>query len=853
MDRQIEILAPAGSYESMRAAMNAGCDAVYMGGSRFGARAFADNPKEDVLLKAIDEAHLRNKRLYLTVNTLVKEYEMEAYMYEYLEKYYLAGLDAVIVQDVGVMKFIHKHFPNLPIHASTQTTITMAQGANLLKSKGVTRLVTARELSFEEIKNISDNTDLEIETFVHGALCYCYSGQCLMSSMIGGRSGNRGRCAQPCRMPYEFFSGQDRISSDNESYLLSPKDINTISLIPDLIDAGVDSFKIEGRMKSPEYAAGVSYMYGKYVDLYIHEGRKKFQELLLGEEYKRDMLDLMDLYNRGGFSEGYGKTYHGNSMMSLARPNHSGVRVGEVIGVKKGYANLRLSQDINAQDVLEIRNDKNEPEYEFTMKDGRSKGENFRARVGTISNKRALIKNQEKKKKPFYNLNISVGDMVYRTRNNMLLSYLQDKYINQDMKQPVKGYLRARIGERLQLSLEANNHYVTAYHNMVEPAIKQPMTKERLQASIDKLGDTMFYFEELDIQLDNNIFVPVSCLNEIRREAVTLLTNEIIESFRRTEEDISRGISLISKDITGTFKSENNTDGNTTDNNATEISYEFTSISLALMTREQFDIALAYKEISLIYIDYNSFSLEQIIQMSNISRECGKKSYILLPHICRLSVYKKLNKDLLTLIKEDSIDGFIVKNFEEVELLQKIYKSTGIAKKIRLNHNMYIFNKEAKEFWIDKGINDFTAPLELNKKELKELGLYDSEMIVYGYLPVMVSVQCLYKSTKGCTRCKAGENRVDYMVDRKGKKFYVRTSCNSCYNIIYNGQRLSLLGQTDEVKDLKPQGIRLDFTFESPEEMKMILEAFIGEIENGKKAVSRFENITAGHFKRGVD
>lgn len=834
MNRQIEILAPAGSYESMRAAMNAGCHAVYMGGSRFGARAFANNPDEDLLLEAIDEAHLRNKRLYLTVNTLVKEYEMQKYLYEYLEKYYLAGLDAVIVQDVGVMNFIHKHFPGLPIHASTQTTITMAQGANLLKSKGVTRLVTPRELSFKEIKNIRDNTDLEIETFVHGALCYSYSGQCLMSSMIGGRSGNRGRCAQPCRMPYEFFSGQDRISSASEPYLLSPKDINTISLIPDLIDAGVDSFKIEGRMKSPEYAAGVSYMYGKYVDRYIDEGREKYQELLLGDEYKRDMLDLMDLYNRGGFSEGYGKTYRGSSMMSISRPNHSGVKVGEVIGVEKGYANLRLSQDINAQDILEIRNDKNEPEYEFTMKDGRRKGEDFRARVGSNYKNKSPGKN---KKKPFYNLNISVGDMVYRTRNNMLLTSLQDKFINQDAKQPVRGYLGARIGERLELTLESNNHYVTAYHNIVEPAIKHPMTKESLGSSIDKLGDTMFYFDFLDIQLDNNIFVPVSWLNEIRREAVTLLTEKIVDSYRRTEHELGIGISL---------------DSNTTDNTI-ENNNKITSVSLALETREQFDIALSYEEIFAIYIDYDSFSIDQIIQMSKISSERGKELYVLLPHICRLSVYDKLKKNIVGLINEDGIDGFVAKNFEEVELLQKSYKNIGRDKKIRLNHNMYIFNKEAKEFWIDKGIKDFTAPIELNEKELKELDLYDCEMIVYGYLPVMVSVQCLYETSKGCSRCKAGEKRIDYMVDRMGKEFYVRTYCNNCYNIIYNSQRLSLLGQTEQVKDLKPQGIRLDFTYESPEEMKMILKAFIDEYVYDKNVVLKIDNITTGHFKRGVD
>lgn len=903
MERQIEILAPAGSYESMRAAMNAGCDAVYMGGSRFGARAYAENPTEDILLKAIDEVHLRNKRIYLTVNTLVKEEEMRSYLYDYLEKYYLAGLDAVIVQDVGVMNFIHTHFPKLPIHASTQTTITMAQGANILKSMGVTRLVTARELSFKEIKNIRDNTDMEIETFVHGALCYCYSGQCLMSSMIGGRSGNRGRCAQPCRMPYQFFSGSDKISSDNEPYLLSPKDINTISLIPELIDAGVDSFKIEGRMKRPEYAAGVTFLYRKYVDLYLREGREKFSKYLLGDEFNRDMLDLMDLYNRGGFSEGYGKTYHGKTMMSMVRPNHSGVKVGEIVSVEKGYAGIALSQDINAQDILEIRNNRNEPVYEFTMKDDRNKKENFKARVGTIPN-RNLGKNKNGKK-PVYSLKINIGDAVYRTRNNKLLSNLQDKFISKDEKLPIKGYLGAKSGERLQLSLEVNNHFITAYHNIVEPAIKQPMTKEKLQSSIDKLGDTMFYFKELDIEVDGNIFVPVSWLNEIRREAVDALTEEVTKSYRRTKKDLgtwalsdnnalhckvdngntvnnNTDIKIIGNNIIENQITENETENQIAENQITENNTEnhiienqiiesktenkitennkyendnsgFCNISVAVENKEQFKVALNYSEISAIYVDYDGFSPQQIIELSRISSNAGKGFYILLPHICRLVVYEKLKKNIVALIEEDTIEGFIIKNFEEIGLLQEVFVSTGIEKKVRINHNMYIFNEDAKVFWKDKGIYDFTAPIELNKKELGDLGLKDCEMMVYGYLPVMVSAQCLYASTKGCSKCKEGETRIDYMTDRIGKKFYVRTNCNSCYNIIYNGQRLSLLGHTDAIKDIGPYSVRLDFAYESSEEMNTVLKAFTGEFVYGRKAVLEYDNITTGHFKRGVE
>ncbi|TAH75162.1 MAG: U32 family peptidase [Anaerolineaceae bacterium] len=870
--KKIEILAPAGSYESMRAAMNAGCDAVYMGGSRFGARAYANNPDEDTLLKAIEEAHLRNKKLYLTVNTLVKEEERHS-LYNYLEKYYLAGLDAVIVQDVGVMRFIHRHFPRLPIHASTQTTITMAEGANLLKSMGVTRLVTARELSFKEIKNISDNTDMEIETFVHGALCYCYSGQCLMSSMIGGRSGNRGRCAQPCRMPYQFFSEGRQMSSENEKYLLSPKDINTVALIPDLIEAGVSSFKIEGRMKSPEYAAGVSYIYRKYVDIYINEGKEGFYSYLEKDEYKKDMLDLMDLYNRGAFSQGYGKTYNGKAMMSMIRPNHDGVPVGEVIESARGYADIRLSEDINGQDILEIRDRENQPVYEFTVKNDNPKDGILKTRVGAIPYKKQQRNhnNHNSSKIASNSLDIRKGYAVYRTRNNSLLKQIGDKYIRTDAKHDIMGYLYAKQGERLQLTLSYNNRSVTAYHNLVEAAIKQPILKNKLRASIDKLGDTLYQFRELIIESDDNIFVPVSWLNEIRREAVTMLSEMVIGAYHRTKGDLgNEGVideTLTSIDNNDTYNNDiyndnihNNdiyNDNLSNDNISRDIIIKniirSINISVGVSTKDQFETALLYQDISSIYADYDGFSLEQLIDMSKVAANSDKVFFIMLPHICRLRVYEKLNKDIVTLLKHDEVQGFILKNFEEVGLLQEIFKSSGQDKEVRLNHNMYIFNQDAKMFWMEKGINQFTAPIELNEKELKDLGLQDCELMVYGYQPLMVSVQCLHASTKSCSKCQSASSRIDYLVDRIGKKFFVSTHCNSCYNIIYNGQRLSLLGQADKVIDLKPHGIRLDFTIETSKEVRAVLFAYTDVFSKGKEASLQFDNITAGHFKRGVE
>ena len=276
MKNKVEILAPAGSFESMKAAVAAGADAVYIGGSRFGARAYADNPGEDMLLEAIDYAHLHGCRLYLTVNTLVKEKELEG-LYEYLEPYYRQGLDAAIVQDMGVFSYIKEKFPDLPVHASTQMTITGPQGAGLMMGLGASRIVTARELSLQEIRKIYEQTGAEIESFVHGALCYCYSGQCLFSSLIGGRSGNRGRCAQTCRLPFEVKRDGKTLNNKEERYVLSLKDLCTLDILPELVEAGIYSMKIEGRMKSPRYTAGVVSIYRKYVDLYLEKGRKGYR------------------------------------------------------------------------------------------------------------------------------------------------------------------------------------------------------------------------------------------------------------------------------------------------------------------------------------------------------------------------------------------------------------------------------------------------------------------------------------------------------------------------------------------------------------------------------------------------
>lgn len=858
MKRTIEILAPAGSVEGMKAAMNAGCDAVYIGGSSFGARAYANNPEETALLRAIDEAHVRGKKLYLTVNTLLKEKEQSKELYSFLERFYLQGLDAVIVQDVGVLHFIHEYFPELPIHASTQMTLTMAQGANLLKDQGVTRLVTSRELSLREIKTIRENTDLEIETFVHGALCYCYSGQCLMSSIIGGRSGNRGRCAQPCRMPYQFYSEGRKLPSEQDKYLLSPKDINTIRLIPELIDAGIDSFKIEGRMKRPEYAAAVAHTYRKYTDLYLQAGKEEYQKFLAGAEYDKDMLILQDVYNRGGFSKGYLNTYNGKEMMSLNRPNHSGALVGEVKEVKGSQVSIAVKEPINAQDILEIRH-KEEEGYEFTVKDPHNPGQTLYTNVGRRLDKASGDhKPQGDRSSRNQNPQIYNGDLVYRTKNNELLVALEQEYLSKDRKLGIKGVLTARIGEKLSLTVASEGSQVTVYQEIVQAALKQPMTRDKILAPIEKTGDTLYVFEELDLIADENIFIPVAWLNEIRREAIGLLEKAVAESFRRQSTGTEAGNIRSLSERTEIY--EEAVSPSKQSDKAEAQALKSTEIVVSVHTIEQFGVAVNSTQVSAIYANYDSLTVASLLTMADSAHNNGKAFYLSLPQVCRVSVYERLKKDLAAIILREAVTGFLVKNFEEIALLQSLWLKQGISKEIILNYNMYTYNKEAKVFWREKGITRFTAPVELNYQELKTLGVSDCDLMAYGYLPLMVSAQCLFESTKGCKRrekTKAEDNRaIGYsgtMTDRLGKSFFVQTNCDDCYNVIYNGQALALHKQADEILSLSPKKIRLDFTMENSEQMQRVLKLFVDRFFYGRKNDEELSDYTTGHFKRGVE
>lgn len=506
---QVEILAPAGSKESLYAALKLGADAVYAGAPRFGARAFAENLSIEELVRALHYAHLRRKKIYLTVNTLLSDRELEEELFPTIRPLYEAGLDACIVQDLGVLSFLHDNFPDMALHASTQMTLFAGDEAELLKPYGVTRYVPARELSISEIREARKQTDLEIEVFVHGALCYCYSGQCLMSEVIGGRSGNRGMCAGPCRLPYQTMYGG--------GYIFNTKDICTLLRIPELVDAGIDSFKIEGRMKKPEYSAYTAYVYRKYTTFYEEEGRDAFAALVenkdsaLWQDYKK----CQDLYNRGGFSEGYLFEKEKSSILYPKKNGHFGTRVGTVQKAGRAFALIRAEEELHPQDVLEFREEDDTSAYEYTAGAAVSRGRDVTVNVK-------------------YGSHIFPGQHLYRRKNAALLNEVRHKIEQVQDSYTLSGRFSGRIGESVVFSVFGNGVEAHARGDVLQRAEKRPVSVDEIRKNLCATGNTDYVFSEMEVDIPDQVFLPVGGIRKLRRRAIAEW--ELAVSKRRSAE-----------------------------------------------------------------------------------------------------------------------------------------------------------------------------------------------------------------------------------------------------------------------------------------------------------------------------
>ena len=803
MKDRVEILAPAGSMECLKAAITAGADAVYTGGALFGARAYAHNLTEEELLEAIDYVHLHGRRLYLTVNTLIKDREMEKQMYDYLLPYYRQGLDAVIVQDIGLFRFIRKHFPDLPIHASTQMTLTGVDGAKFLEKEGAQRIVTSRELSMAEVKKIADETELEIESFVHGALCYCYSGQCLFSSFIGGRSGNRGQCAQPCRLLYRTPEAK------RPQYLLSLKDICTLELIPEMIESGIYSFKIEGRMKKPEYAAAVAFQYRKYADLYL----KYYEECPAEEDpaayamkkyrvREEDRQMLLDLYNRGGFHTGYYHTQNGREMISLNRPNHAGVPAVKVLAKKGRNVTAKALTDLYPQDIIEL-----------PMRKGREKADNYTC-------KDAIRKGMNVQIPVFADTPFKRDEIWMRTRNSTLIDTLREEFVNGKIKERICGTFRLYPQEKATLTVKCRDAEITVAGEKAQEALSQPMSRERIEKQLRKTGNTEFEFSFLKAEIGEKVFLPMQSLNELRREALETLEKVICEKYRRSGEV---------KDP---------------EEDKTELSMEEEVLSgwtASVRTAEQMEVILEEEAIGRIYVDCTMFpriwEKDSYVEWITKVHAAGKEIYLVMPYIFRERTRKQYEA-AYNRIFGAGWDGILIANYESFAFL----KEHGYTGRIMTDYNLYEFNQESRKFWKEKGVFEFTAPVELTERELQDLRVKDGEVIVYGYLPMMISAGCIQKTTRGCLK-KSGQTTI---TDRYRNPFVVKNECDYCYNILYNYVPLYLGDRMEEVYQIGPGRIRLMFTTERQQEVRQILSAYF----EGKELPEG--TYTRGHWKRGI-
>lgn len=789
-----EILSPAGSFEAFLAAINGGCDAVYIGGKKFGARAYASNFTQDEIKRALEIAHLNNVKVYYTANTIFKQNEIEDLIKE-LEFLYKEGIDAIIIQDLGIYNIVKKSGINIPLHSSTQMTIHSLAGVKYIQELGFERVVLSRELSLGEIKNIKDNTNIELECFVHGALCYSYSGQCLFSSIIGGRSGNRGRCAQPCRLPYKLYEGDSKLSG-KEQYLLSPKDIQTLDIIPDLIRSGISSFKIEGRMKSPEYVGLITNLYKKYIDLYYNSECYKVNN--------KDIDNMLKIYNRGGFSTGYYYSNNGKDMMSMGKPNHEGILIGKVSKISKNLITLELNEKVQQGDCIEIGT--NVDNYSFVAKNN-------------SENNLLQINNNNK--------NIRMNDKVYKLKDTQLINEIEESILNTEKKLPISGIFEGHIGNKSSLIIKYETWTIKEVGDIVQEAKTNPLSEDKIINQIKKTGDYSVYFEDLAVNIDDNIFMPISSINNIRRNAIEKLIKTITDNYKRNEIDLALQEIKIKHDKN---KIEN-------------------KLSVLIRKKNQFEIIKKYN-VDRIYIEMLEFTTQDIYYIINYYKDLNTEIYIALPKITR-DINNNIIEEYLIKLRNLDINGFLVRTIDQYSLIIK-----NISKDICLDYSFNIINNYTLDFWSDK-VTNTTLSIELNNKEIRNLNNVNTEIIIYGHIPLMTSAQCVYNNTT--SKCNKGKKEEEYLLeDRKGISFIVSTDCKMCNNIIYNSHPLILMDKFKELNDFGVKRCRLEFLNESEDEIKFLMESalkiknnnviLIDEIKDGLS----LDQFTRGHYNRGI-
>lgn len=784
--KKIELLAPAGSVESLYAAVQMGANAVYMGGSKFSARAYASNFDEENMIKAVNYCHSYGVKIYVTINILIKQNEMNEVI-KYVKFLYKIGVDALLIQDLGVATLVKRNFPDFEIHASTQMTVHNGEGATLLRDFGFKRIVLSRELSLKEIEFISKELGIETEIFLHGALCVCYSGQCLMSSMIGGRSGNRGRCAQPCRLPYTLKDEKNCI--EKQGYVLSPKDICGLEHIEDIINSGTSSLKIEGRMKRPEYVAGVVESYRNAIDS-VYEG-KAF-------DYKTENKKLLQLFNREGFSKAYLFGNSGKDMMAYRYPKNTGVLIGKA----NKDASILLEDKIAVKDGIRVGE-----EGFIISKIIKDNNEVERSSEGEIIK---LIPTKYKR-----------GDILYKTADNLLLSNLEESYKNEyNRKVNLTANVKFKALEPIVLSTVYNNISFTVQGEVVQEAINKPLSMEKIEENIKKSGDTPFKFEIVQFERFDNGFLPIASINALRRSLIDKIQDYINNKYKRDE--------VLEIDISTEFQK-------------TASDFKVPKLLVNVSTKEQLRAAI---DEDIEAIAFNPFIRGGAPELEDIKQIDTVEFYLKVPNIVKseLDVICKKIDEALPYIK-----GIITSN---LGIINRFKGKTRILGDYKLNiFNSY--SSSFFEPYVDAIVPSVELNKKELKEFMKEANL-PVQCIIYGKAELMVSEYCPIGSMIGGksseTSCKNTCEKGEYILrDRKNEEFAVKTD-KFCRSYIYNVSATNLISNLDEIKSLGIESFRIDFVNESYNECRKVINAFICGKWQGE-----FSNYTRGHFKRGVE
>ena len=800
-----ELLSPVGDFECLKAAVQNGANAVYLGASSFSARAKATNFDNNELIDAIKYAKLRNVSVHLALNTLIKNEEFNDAVKLAVDAYN-AGVDAIIIQDLGLATYLRKNYPDIVLHASTQMTVHNLDGVLQLKKLGFSRVVLSRELSLDEIKYIRENTNLELEVFIHGALCISYSGQCLLSSMIGGRSGNRGLCAQPCRLPYELIEEQNNKSSVlDKGYLMSPRDNFGMEFLPELIKMGINSFKIEGRMKTPTYVGVVTKHYRKYIDLVLNNinlDNNSLKDLINknlsqknSETNLTDKEEITQVFNRGGFSTGHFKPTPNKELIFKDKPNNMGIYVGTIshINENKGHLKLKLENTLSIGDRISINNESyTVSELMIDNKNYDSLDKGTTVKIGRMKGK------------------ISVGNKIYRIETSKLNKAISPTFKEDKNFRKVNLFGKIILKENTPISFKvwSEEKFYSGLtveittDTIPQPALNKPISKEKIFEQLSKTGNTEFSFTDIEIVLDDNLFVQMSILNDLRRNVLEKLENQVLNTHSHN---------LAFSEISNLEKANLNT---TINNTHTENENKPISLLLNIINP-----AYAYNDlngINKLYIPLNYFINSKYETILNTLTSTFN-TYVYMPHILKINKQKFI--DFERIISKYDIKGFVISHFSQLELVQK-YNLELIA-----NFNLNTYSNVSINNLNNFNFSCFTSSVELEKEEINQLNQNSSipsEVIVYGKIPVMTNGYCYLgksnKCYKECTR-KCENNSRFYLKDRMDFEFRIIPDNTSTLTTIYNSKTLSV-----KYDDIVCNSIRIDILDESLDEIQNIID-----------------------------